>query len=165
MNTLPKRPHPHPSTPQPAASTEAIPVGARIGRVVALADGGVPMIEFSGNPHGPLPARLALALADGDRLAAQWQDTEVLIVFIGQDLRQPVITGLLSTGLDDAMYRREDWDGFRALNLRAREELTLRCGDAKIVLQQDGKITIVGKNILARAFERHRIRGATVEIN
>jgi len=58
-----------------------------------------------------------------------------------------------------------DWDGFRRLLLKAEEELVLQCGDARIVLRRDGKLTIIGKEILSRARQRHRIRGATVDIN
>jgi hypothetical protein len=141
------------------------PVGARIGRIVALDEGAVPRIDFEGNPHGPLVARIALSTADADRLSAQWKDAEVLIVFASQDLRQPLITGLVRHSFDDPMHQIADWNGFRQLFLRAQEELTLQCGDAKIVLRRDGKVTIVGKEILSRAQDRHRIRGATVDIN
>jgi hypothetical protein len=138
---------------------------ACIGRVVAVDDGAVPRIDFPGNPHGPLVARLALSAADTERLATQWQDREVLIVFVGQDTRQPVITGLLRTSFDDVAREMVDWEGFRHLLFKAEEELVLQCGEAKIVLRRDGKLTIVGKQILSRALERHRIRGATVDIN
>jgi hypothetical protein len=136
-----------------------------IGRVVAVDDGTVPHVDFPGNPHGPLAARLALSPPDAERLARQWKDTEVLIVFAHRGTRQPVITGLVKNSFDDIAGEMVDWEGFRHLLLKAEEELVLQCGEAKIVLRRDGRLTIVGKEILSRALERHRIRGATVDIN
>ena len=146
-------------------SNDPIPVLARVARVVALDERGVPCIDFPGNLDGPQVAKLALSAVDAERLARHWQDTEVLIVFAGEDIRQPVITGLVRNSLKDIAYEMQDWEGFRQLVLKAEEELVLQCGDAKIVLRRDGKLTIVGKEILSRALERHRIRGATVAIN
>ena len=146
-------------------ATDLVPTRACVGAVVALDEGGVPRIDFLGNPHGPLVARLALSAADAERLATEWKDAEVLIVFANHDARQPVITGLVRDSLDDPRYQLADWEGFPQLFLRAQDELILQCGEAKIILRRDGKVTIVGKEILSRAQERHRIRGATVDIN
>jgi Domain of unknown function (DUF6484) len=155
--------------PMPADSradaSDPVAQHACIGRVVAVDDGTVPHVDFPRNPHGPLVAKLALSPADADRLTRQWKDTEVLIVFADQDTRQPVITGLVKNSFDVIAREITDWEGFRHLLLRADEELVLQCGEAKIVLRRDGKLTIVGKEILSRAFDRHRIRGATVDIN
>jgi hypothetical protein len=148
-----------------SAADDTIPLGARVGTIVAMDDGTVPHIDFPGNPHGPLIARLALSAADAERLARQWKDTEVLIVFASQDIKQPVITGLVRDSLEDPLYQVADWEGFQQLFLRSQEELTLQCGEAKIILRRDGKVVIVGKEILSRAKGRHRIKGATVDIN
>jgi len=137
---------------------------ACVGVVVAL-DEGVPRVDFPGNQSGPIVARLALSAIDGDRLAQQWKDTEVLLVFADNDRQRPVITGLVRSSLDDPLYQTAEWEGFKHLFLRAQEELVLQCGDARIVLRRDGKLTIIGKEILSRALARHRIRGATVDIN
>jgi hypothetical protein len=126
---------------------DPIPLGARVGTIVALDDGAVPRIDFPGNPHGPLVARLALSAADAERLARQWKDTEVLIVFASQDIRQPVITGLVRDSLEDPLYHIADWEGFSQLFLRAEDELILQCGEAKIVLRRDGKVTIAPLSI------------------
>jgi hypothetical protein len=158
--------------PAPTATLDAVsapvvsaPLGARIGRIVAVTESGIAHIDFPGNPHGAMAAKLALSSADADRLWRAWKDTDVLIVFANQDLRQPVITGMVRNSLDDPLYQISNWEGFRQLTLRAQEELTIECGDSRIVLRRDGKVTIVGKEILSRALERHRIRGASVDIN
>ena len=154
----------------PCPADEGSPVGDRrphacVGAVVAVNESSVPLVDYPGNKNGPLCARLALSLADAERLAKAWQSSQVLLVFVNGDERLPVITGLVQESFDDPAYQVADWEGFRQLFLRAEEELVLQCGDAKIVLRRDGKLTIVGKEILSRAVERHRIRGATVDIN
>ena len=151
------------STEVGADSSHQVSGSACIGRVVSVGNDAVPLIDFPGNSHGPLVARLALSAADTERLAKQWQDREVLIVFVGHDTRQPVITGLLRNSFDGVEIA--ECESFERLLFKAEEELVLQCGEAKIVLRRDGKLTIVGKQILSRALERHRIRGATVDIN
>ena len=135
-----------------------------IGRVVRLDEARIPVVDFPGNTHGPTPARLALPSADADLLARRWEHTDVLIVFVDDEISRPVIIGLVRESLDDPSYTA-DWEGFKQLLLKAEEELVLQCGDARIVLRRDGKLTILGKEILSRARQRHRIRGATVAIN
>lgn len=148
-----------------SAPVVSAPPGARIGRIVSVTEGGIAHIDFPGNPHGAMAAKLALSAADADHLARAWKDTDVLILFANQDLSQPVVTGMVRDSLDDPLYQISDWEGFRQLILRAQEELTLECGDSRIVLRRDGKVTIVGREILSRAQGRHRIRGASVDIN
>ncbi len=141
------------------------PLGARVGKVVSVTPEGVPLVDFPGNPHGPLAARLALAASDGERLSRCWAEVEVLIVFADLDMRQPLLTGIIRHSLDEVQQHVTDWEGFRQLCLRAQEELTMECGDARITLRRDGKVVIVGREILSRAQGSHRIRGATVDIN
>jgi len=145
------------------ATTDRTALEAQVGTVVAVQDGTVPRVEFPGNPHGPLIARVALSAADGERLSTNWKDTEVLIVFANRDVRQPVIVGLVRDNLRDPNYYVGE--GFPQLCLTAQDELVLQCGEAKIILRRDGKVTIVGNEILSRARTRHRIRGGSVDIN
>jgi hypothetical protein len=150
---------------EPASVVESRAPHACIGRIVTVDANSVPHVDFESNDAGPIAARLALSSADADRLARNWHQMEVLIVFADGDARQPVITGLVRNALDDPLYQIADWEGFRQLLLRAEEELVLECGDARIVLRRDGKLTIVGREILSRAAQRHCIRGATIDIN
>jgi hypothetical protein len=162
--TLPRtRPEAAREAPRPVAGAEPLPLGARVGRIVGLDETTVPQVDFPGNPHGPLAARVALSPAQAERLVQEWQSLEVLLVFANQDVRQPVVSGLVTRTLREA-YDRDEQQQPRQLVLRASEELVLECGDAKIALR-DGKIVIIGREILSRAQERHRIRGATVAIN
>lgn len=146
-----------------ASGWEAIPLGARIGRVVALDEDAAPLVDFPGNAVPPIRALLALAVADATRLSESWRQARVLLVFANQDMRQPVITGVISESLPEACG--PDLVVPQRLEMKAAEELILQCGDAKITLKSDGKVAIGGHEIDSRARHRHRIRGGTVSIN
>ena len=51
------------------------------------------------------------------------------------------------------------------IHLKAGKELILECGEAKIQLRADGKIVVLGGNIIQRSRGPHKIRGASVQIN
>jgi hypothetical protein len=53
----------------------------------------------------------------------------------------------------------------RALVLRGEESITLKCGEASVSLNRDGKIVIRGKHVVTHASGVNRIRGASVELN
>jgi hypothetical protein len=151
------------SAPAGPATAIPIPLGARIGRVVGLDDDAAPLVDFPGNAHPPARALVALAVTDAMRLSREWREARVLIVFSDQDLRQPVIAGIVSDSLPQACAPGLDLPA--RLELRAAEELSLQCGEAKILLRSDGKVAVVGREIESRAQQKHRIRGATVAIN
>lgn len=52
-----------------------------------------------------------------------------------------------------------------SIHLKADKELILECGEAKIQLRADGKIVVLGGNIVQRSRGPHKIRGASVQIN
>lgn len=52
-----------------------------------------------------------------------------------------------------------------SLVIEANKSLTLQCGEGSITLRRDGRILIKGKEIVSRAEETNRIRGASVTIN
>ena len=151
-----------------AAGLEA---GVRLGRVVDIAEDTALRVDFDGNPHGPLPARIALGPCDAAVLAQVLFSSTVLLVFADGDLRRPVIAGLVSQNLREACERdmhvapMEPAPPQAAVALQAREELVLQCGLARIVLRADGKVVIAGREVLSRAQERYRIKGGTVSIN
>lgn len=55
-------------------------------------------------------------------------------------------------------------DGRRVV-LHADDEILLECGASSILLRKDGKIIVKGAQIVSRASGRHKIRGASVQIN
>ena len=49
--------------------------------------------------------------------------------------------------------------------MEGHEEIVLRCGDASITLNKNGKISIRGKYLLSRATGVNRILGGSVQVN
>lgn len=53
----------------------------------------------------------------------------------------------------------------RKVVLHADCEILIECGASSIMLRKDGKIILKGTEIVSRASGRHKIRGASIEIN
>jgi hypothetical protein len=161
------------SVPVSALAAASVPVrGHHVGRLVG-AEAGRWLVDYPGNPHGPLPARATVALdAEGVRRAAA-AGTEALLVFEGERSDRPIVVGLLAPpcGEADPMGEAADAacvelvvDGERVLRAAGRE-VVLRCGKASIQLVSDGTVRIRGTNVLSRASATNRIRGGNVQIN
>jgi hypothetical protein len=150
--------------------------GVVVGRVVALAERGAPLVEFAENgAAAPLEARsiAPVGVADVGR--------EVALLFEGGNPSRPIlmgwmyepaaITGESSTPAESPAARSEskatpevERDGER-LVLTAQREIVLKCGQASITLTRAGKIIIRGAYLLARSSGVNRIQGGSVQIN
>jgi hypothetical protein len=88
----------------------------------------------------------------------------IVLAALGPALAVPVVQTLSLSGGSGA--RAEDClvDGER-LVLEGRKEVVLRCGECAIALRADGKIVLKGREIISRAFEANKIKGACVNIN
>jgi hypothetical protein len=53
----------------------------------------------------------------------------------------------------------------KTIVLNAAHTITLRCGQASITLNRDGKIVIRGTHVVSHASGVNRIRGGSVELN
>jgi hypothetical protein len=56
-------------------------------------------------------------------------------------------------------------DSDEHLCIKAAESLTLTCGESSLQLRKDGKLMILGKDILLRAKRTARVKAGTVAIN
>ncbi len=85
---------------------------------------------------------------------------QVLVLNTQQGL---VVTGCIraesESPLDGLSYKNGK------LNLRAGKSIKIQSGPAVIELTADGKIKIDGKNIYSISEGRHRLQGATIELN
>jgi hypothetical protein len=146
-------------------------VGAvKIGRIVGVDAEGNPLVDFPGNPGGPVAARSTVIL-QREMLAVE---RETLLLFAEDDPRQPVIMGLLQDNpvcplpklgkLAPRSPLEVSADG-RRLTVTAYSELHLQCGESSITLRRDGKISIQGKYVLSKADVCNRIKGGSVQIN
>ncbi|MFY2561072.1 DUF6484 domain-containing protein [Corallococcus terminator] len=167
---------PRPSTTGPS-TTEPI-LGSRSGWVAGRDGSGTLLVDFEGNPTGPVAARLAVALdADAVRVAVSTRQKAVLL-FENGDPGKPFIMGLIHdmplTPLIDAVLEEQApaerppfearVDGKRVI-IEGKDEIVLQCGEASITLRHNGKILVKGKSVETRASGINRIKGGAVEIN
>lgn len=144
-------------------------VGTLIGR-----DGdGTVRVDYPGNPHGPLPARLVGAGVNESLFLLGAGCPPVALAFENGDRSRPLILGLVSDRceplaeaprLPSGVARELTIDG-RVLIIDAEQELILRCGTASIHLRRDGKVVVKGTEIVSRASGANKIKGGVVNIN
>jgi hypothetical protein len=149
-------PEPEPHDRRPAA-------GAQRGRLVRIDNEGRPFVDFHGNPSGAVAAKLAVSATEIANLIDSAEGTEILLVFENNDIAQPIIIGMVrdclpSNGIE--IYIRG-----RRFIVDTDEEIELRCGEAKVRITRDGKVIVLGNDVLSRARRRNRIKGGTVNIN
>jgi hypothetical protein len=134
--------------------------GVVIGALVGIADDGVPLVDFPGNPEdSPVVARTIAVVSREDI------GREVALLFEGGEPAKPVLIGLMA----QPQPRRSatvsvDRDGER-LELAAHREIVLRCGDASITLTRAGKVLIRGAYVSSHSKGVNKIKGGAVHIN
>jgi hypothetical protein len=154
--------------------------GHLVGSLVCEAPEG-PLVDYPGNPHGPLVARSTLQLARTDAAPG----SEVLLVFEGERSDRPIIVGLMRKPASVTPLREEHArppaavpakpdganeslealvDGKRVV-IDAQDEVILRCGKASITLRRNGRVVIRGTYVETRAEGVNRIKGGSVQIN
>lgn len=134
--------------------------GARRGRVVRIDSEGRLFVDFQRNPSGPVEAKLAVGEIE---LARVVEGAEILLVFEDNDVAQPIIIGtvrdrLPSNGIEISIRGRR-------FIVDSDEEIELRCGEAMLRITREGKVIVLGNDVLSRARRRNRIKGGTVNIN
>jgi hypothetical protein len=141
--------------PAPVALPSAI-----LGWITAMDQERGPLVDFSGNENGPVPARLLIAVGERAMKAAIETRQPVALVFEGGDPARPLIAGLVQAGVTSEARV----DGERIV-LTGTQEVELRCGEASISLRKDGKLVIRGAYVESRAKGTNRIKGGSVQIN
>jgi hypothetical protein len=149
--------------------------GNRVGRLVRWSETDGPIVDHSSNPHGPIAARSTVPLDPDTVRTAVANDQEVLLVFESEHSDKPIIVGLIQPRDSHVESKREGEqsrsselealvDGKR-IALQAEDEITLRCGEASITLQRNGRIVVRGAYVETRSKGVNRIKGGTVRIN
>lgn len=142
--------------PPPAMSTTAI------GRLVGFDDNGQALVKLPGDDFAKLVAARATL-----QLCPTQIDSEVVLIFVGDDREKPIIIGCLQATVPHAAEAgppQVELNGQR-LELTARDEIVLRCGKSSITLTQAGKVIIRGEYLLSRSSGVNRIKGGSVQIN
>ncbi|MDI5933168.1 DUF6484 domain-containing protein [Halomonas kalidii] len=139
--------------------------GVVIGRLVGFDDGGYPLVAFPGNDNDAgTRARTVIDLGADDI------GRELALMFENGDPARPLILGRMHCPVysPGGAPRRSaviaETDGER-LELRADQEIVLRCGRASITLTRTGKILLRGAYLLSRSSGVNRIKGGSVQIN
>ena len=129
--------------------------GVVIGVLMGFAADGAPLVIFPGNPTTTaVPARSLAALEPAD------VGGEVALLFEGGDPHRPVVAGRLLR--PDAVPEKR---GRRRVELVAEEELSLRCGEASLILTRAGKVLIRGTYVSSRSSGVNKIKGGSVQLN
>jgi hypothetical protein len=133
------------------------------GRLVGRTEAGEVLVDYPGNPHGPLVARTTVLL--GERAGAEL--SEVLLVFEGERSNQPVVVGVLRAPGDKVVGEggREALVDGRRVVIDAVDEIVLRCGEASITLRRNGRVVIRGAYVETRSRGVNRVKGGSVQIN
>jgi hypothetical protein len=142
----------------------------RTGRLVGHNEQGRLLVDFAGNPFGPLRARTTLVLAPAELTRAVAEQHAVLLLFEEGDPGRPIVVGLLrdevpATEAPVPEPKVEVEADGRRVELEAADELVLRCGQASIVLRRNGRVVIRGTYVETRAKGVNRIKGGSVLIN
>jgi hypothetical protein len=148
-----------------ASTASGSVAGVVVGRLLAIADGGrTPLVTYPGLPSvAALPARTALDL-HGAHVGRN-----VVIALEGGDILRPIVMGVLRESEIWPLPTRPpqveaDADG-ESLVVTARKRLVLRCGNASITLDADGRVTLRGRQIVSHADGANRVIGGSVQLN
>lgn len=145
-----------------------------VGRIVRLTEDGRAVVDFSGNPIGPIEARSVVQThPEGNEIGNV--EIPVLLFFENGDETLPIIVGVIRNTLHQnnlprevTLYVNQPKDALldgKKMVFEAKEEIELRCGQSSVMLRKDGKVIIKGKEIISRASGTNKIRGASVKIN
>ena len=141
--------------------------GLSIGRVTGFTEEGQPCVLLTGASQ-PLVVLCTASLSREEVEAARvagWPalilhdealEAPILLDFV---LRSPRSESTLQKTTDDAALTG------RRIEMCADEALVLRCGDASITLERDGRVVTRGNDVLSRSRGVNRLRGAAVKIN
>ncbi len=153
-------------SPPPADLT-----GATLGRLVAWTDDGL-FVDFAGNAAGPLLAASMVEWRPAQIQEALEKQSPVLLVFEEANVRKPIVVGTLrSVPKRSSLSLPSPLDGIgvqadgERVEVTARDEVVLRCGEASITLRRNGRVVIRGAYVETRARGTNRIKGGNVLIN
>ncbi|WP_341645989.1 DUF6484 domain-containing protein [Thauera sp. SDU_THAU2] len=139
--------------------------GLMIGTLHHIDEAGHAQVQPDNVKEGPFPALSMVPLKQEDVGTARF-----VLGFQDGNPRKPVILGRVWVPPADAPIVPEASEAStespsRRIVLQADEELELRCGEAVILLQADGRIQLRGRYITSHAEAGQRIRGGSVQIN
>ena len=147
-------------------TTRAANAAVEIGWLTSGSTPSAPVVEYRGNPHGPLLARTTVPLDERTLDDAVRTGRGVVLQFEGGRADLPIVTGLLvEEGSAAAPTEIEARVDGRRVAIRAEDEIVLSCGAASITLTRDGKVLVRGAYVETHSRGVNRIKGGAVRIN
>jgi hypothetical protein len=137
--------------------------GVRLGTLKRFDGQGRAYVQIDGQPQPQICAGALVALQ------AQDIGRRVALGFAGGETQNPIILGLLheapgAVQISSPQPVSIEQKGKRTI-IQASGEMELRCGEAVILMQADGRIQLRGTYITSHASAGQRIRGGSVQIN
>lgn len=144
----------------------------RKGKVTRIINGFI-QVQDAVDPHYSCPchhlrttAGLAPDYQVGDEVLYTLAENDTVGYIFGiVELYQPVTRALngklKQTGSQTSVTTLQD----EVVHIKADKGLVIECGSGTIIITQDGKIQIKGKELLSRARGMNKIKGAGVDIN
>lgn len=138
-----------------------------LGRLIDFDDNKFPLVEVINGQKSEIYQAYSCVKLTSRRLG------DKVVLVIAENESMPIITGVIESDPVEIELNHSEkslsknvikLDG-NVLNLKAVEQISLECGQARISLTKDGKITIKGKYLLSRAKKANRIQGGSVELN
>lgn len=145
-----------PQATAPGLSTQAL----LLGELVEWRQGR-PVVRYAGGPEGGVLARL-LASAVNPMLPMPALPCPAMLFLDGADPLRPVLVGLVHEQLAAGGTLVLDME---RIVLQGHAEVQLRCGAASVTMRADGKVLVLGTELVSKASATHKIRGASVQIN
>ena len=154
----------------PSQASPAEVLATKVGWLAAWTSDGL-LVNFADNQAGPLLAQSIVEWPPGQIREALKTRCPVLLVFEQGAECKPIIVGTMKPvpKLDPTSPSPGDpilvkVDGQR-LEISARDEVVLRCGESSITLRRNGRVIIKGAYVETRARGTNRIKGGNVLIN
>ena len=130
-----------------------------VGRIGAIPESGVPLVDFPGNACGKLVSAQALV-----QVTTADMGRNVALTFEDGDPSLPIIVGLFQTPQALPPQREVKLDD-ESLVLSAKKEVVIQCGKSSITLTSAGKVLIQGEYLLSRSSGVNKIRGGSIQLN
>jgi hypothetical protein len=141
--------------------------GVRIGKIASIKQTGQIFVDYRDNSFGPLRARSIIDIV------SEHVNKKVLLAFEGNDPKLPIIIGLIRDNAVDNVKKikamKDDVEDIhvdgKKMTFSAEKEIELRCGKSSLIMKKDGRIVIKGIQLVSRASNVNKIKGAAVRIN
>lgn len=130
--------------------------GVMIGMLMGF-DEGVPQVVFPGNPEPQ-----AISARSLTQLGPKDVGVQLALLFEDGRRSRPLIIGRILPSEQILPSVAIDGDLMR---IEAKERIELRVGEAAIILEKNGHVTIRGTHVVSQADGSNRIRGGSVDLN